>query len=73
MADKLRREKEMINNNINAFLKTTTEDYIKYYEGSPTFITYYQADDLASTHDAGLEAVNSLIGKRFSKEIQTNL
>ena len=71
MADKTRREKEIINNNINTFLKTTTEDYIRYYEGSPTYITYFQADDLASTHDVGLESVNSLTGgdspKRYKK------
>jgi len=62
MGEKLRREKVIVERSINSFLKATTEDYLKYFEGSPTYITYYQLNSLASKQDESLETVHSLIG-----------
>jgi hypothetical protein len=49
-------------------LQTTTNEYTKYLEGSPVFITYYSLNAPASTQDEGLEAVNDLIGKNSPKK-----
>lgn len=62
MADRLRRQKDIITRNTNAYIEATTKDYAKYYEGTPTYITYYSIDRDTSTEDIGLEAVNSLVG-----------
>lgn len=64
MADKLRRQKDVIKSSLSKYLNaTTTGKYLTYFEGSPTYITYYQLDSEASLNDIGLEAVNSLVGK----------
>lgn len=62
MADRLRRQKDIITRNTDAYIEATTKDYAKYYEGTPTYITYYSIDKDSSTEDIGLEAVNSLTG-----------
>jgi hypothetical protein len=59
---KIRREKDIISRTVDRYVKATTEDYVKYWEGSPTYITYYQLDDIASTQDTNLENVHSLTG-----------
>lgn len=64
MADKLRRQKDVIKSSLSKYLEsTTTGKYLSYFEGSPTYITYYQLDSEASLNDVGLENVNSLVGK----------
>lgn len=64
MADKLRRAKDVLKRNVSSYLETTTSGkYITYFEGTPTYITYYQLDSVASKEDIGLETVNSLVGK----------
>lgn len=69
MADKLRRAKDIIKKNVTSYLNATTNSkYLLYFEGSPTYITYYQLDSLASLTDVGLENVNSLIGKNTPKK-----
>ena len=69
MADKLRRAKDIIKKNVTSYLNATTNSqYLLYFEGSPTYITYYQLDSTASLMDAGLEAVNSLIGANTPKK-----
>ena len=63
MADKLRRAKDVLKKKISNYLEATTSgSYLKYFEGSPTYITYYQLDSAASLEDIGLENVNSLVG-----------
>jgi len=63
MADKLRRAKDVLKKKISNYLEATTSgSYLKYFEGSPTYITYYQLDSSASLQDVGLENVNSLVG-----------
>jgi len=62
MADRLRRQKDIIKNTVTSYLSSTTKDYSKYFEGSPTFITFYQIDSAASLQDVGLETTNSLVG-----------
>ena len=59
---KIRREKDIISRTVDRYVKATTEDYVKYWEGSPTYITYYQLDEIASTQDTNLENVHSLTG-----------
>ena len=59
MADKIRREKTILKKSVNRYVNTVAKDYSKYFEGSPTYITYFQLDDNASTQDAGLETVNT--------------
>jgi hypothetical protein len=63
MASKLRREKDLISRTIDKYKETTMQDYARYFEGSPTYITYYQLDDLATQQDGSLENVHSLLGK----------
>lgn len=58
----LRREKDIITRNVNKFLQATNEDYVRYFEGSPTYVTYYQLDSVATRQDGNLENVNSLTG-----------
>lgn len=68
MADRLRRQKDIITRRTDAYIEATTKDYAKYYEGTPTYVTYYSVDRDASTEDIGLEATNSLTG--FDSPIQ---
>ena len=64
MADKLRRTKDVLKKSLTSYLNSTTSgQYLTYYEGSPTYITFYQLDSKATLQDAGLETVNSLVGK----------
>lgn len=57
-----RRQKEMIDKNISNYLERTTTDYSQYFEGSPTYITYYQYNFSESSQDGNLETVHSLLG-----------
>jgi hypothetical protein len=61
--DKIRRQKDLIKRTVDRFKETTSVDYAKYFEGSPTYITYYQLDDIATRQDEALENVHSLIGR----------
>jgi len=63
MADKIRRQKDLITRTVDRFKETTSVDYARYFEGSPTYITYYQLDDIATKQDEALENVHSLIGR----------
>lgn len=60
---KIRREKDLIRNTTERFLKATTQDYVRYFEGSPTHLIYYQLDSEASKQDTSLESVHSLFGR----------
>jgi hypothetical protein len=62
MADRIRREKDVVQRTVSKFLQTTTEAYTKYFEGGPTYIIYYQLNPEASTQDMSLENVHSLVG-----------
>jgi hypothetical protein len=62
MADKLRREKDIVRKSVDRFVKATSEDYSKWFEGSPTYITYYQLCSPDSSEDNNLEDVHSLVG-----------
>lgn len=63
MADKIRRQKDLITRTVDRFKETTSIDYARYFEGSPTYVTYYQLDDVATRQDEALENVHSLIGR----------
>jgi len=63
MADRLRRQRDAYKKKINDYIKASAVDYVKYWEGSPTYVTYYQLDQVATTQDVGLESVNSLVGR----------
>jgi hypothetical protein len=56
-------EKQIVQNNINNYIKQTNIDYSKFIEGVPTFVTYYKKDSLNSTHDESLDAVVDVVGK----------
>ena len=62
MADKIRREKTILKKSVDRYVKAVVKDYSKYFEGSPTYITYYQLNDMATLQDVTLETVNSLVG-----------
>jgi hypothetical protein len=62
MADKVRRQKDLITRTVDKYKSTTLKDYAKYFEGSPTYVTYYQLDSVATQQDSNLENVNNLIG-----------
>jgi hypothetical protein len=62
MADKIRREKDLITRTIDRYKDTTLKDYARYFEGSPTYVTYYQLDMDATKQDTNLENVHSLVG-----------
>lgn len=55
-------KKNIINNNIQDYLKQSTDIYSKWLEGTPTFVTYYNKHQLASTADVGLENVIEVVG-----------
>jgi len=62
MSEKLRRTKDLITRTVERFKETTMVDYAKYFEGSPTYVTYYQLDAVATQQDTALENVHSVIG-----------
>ena len=63
MADKLTRAKDILKNNLSTYLETTTNSaYLTYFEGSPTYLIYYQLDNSATLQDGALETVHSLVG-----------
>ena len=68
MADKIRREKTILKKSVDRYVKAVVKDYSKYFEGSPTYITYYQLNDMATLQDTALETVNSL-AKLPSREV----
>jgi hypothetical protein len=61
--DKIRRQKDLITRTVDKFKQTTSVDYARYFEGSPTYVTYYQLDDIATRQDTNLENVHSLVGR----------
>jgi len=54
-------EKGIVETYINNFINNTT-DFSRFIEGSPTFVTYYSKDTLASTNDITLGGVTEIIG-----------
>lgn len=62
MAQKLRREKDIVRKSVDSYVKATSQDYSKYMEGGPTYLTYYSYDDIASKQDYDLEDVHSFTG-----------
>jgi hypothetical protein len=70
MAEKLRRQKDLIRRKTSEYIEATTKDYAKYLEGSPTYITYYRLDDIATKQDSSLENVHSLTGPNTPNKYQ---
>jgi len=68
--DKVRRQKDLISRRTESYVQATTEAYVKYFEGSPTYITYYRLDDIATKQDTSLENVHSLLGKNSPNKYQ---
>jgi hypothetical protein len=54
-------EKAIIETYLDNYVKTTN-DFSRFIEGSPNFVTYYSKDVQASTEDMGLGAVLEIIG-----------
>ena len=74
MADKLRRAKDVLKQKLSTYLDATTSGkYITYFEGTPTYITFYQLDSMARQKMFGLETVNSLVGKNTPNKYKKNL
>lgn len=70
MSSKLRRQKDLIRRKTSEYIEATTQDYAKYLEGSPTYITYYRLDDIATKQDSSLENVHSLTGPNTPNKYQ---
>lgn len=69
MSDVLRRQKDQIKKMTSSYLSaTTSSQYLRYFEGSPTYVNYYRQNKDESTRDIGLEAVNSFIGNNSPKK-----
>jgi hypothetical protein len=62
MAQRLKREKDIVRKSVDSYVKATSQDYSKYMEGGPTYLTYYSYDNAASTQDYDLEDVHSFAG-----------
>lgn len=59
---KLKREKDIISRRVKEYQNAVTDNYAKYFQGSPTYITYFQLIPAMSTQDNDLDAVHSLTG-----------
>lgn len=70
MSNKLRRQKDLIGRRTSEYIEATTTSYTKYLEGSPTYITYYRLDDIATKQDSSLENVHSLTGANTPNKYQ---
>lgn len=62
MSTKLKREKDIISRRVKEYQNAVTDNYAKYFQGSPTYITYFQLIPAMSTQDNDLDAVHSLTG-----------
>lgn len=56
-------ERTMVNSYIDSYLKGTNE-YAKYLQSAPNFVTYYSRDQEHSTENSGLGDVEEIIGDR---------
>jgi|GEM_PF-2695827 len=54
-------EKKVINQYVETYLDST-DKYSKYFEGTPTFTTYYSKDNTKSTEDIGLGGAIEIVG-----------
>ena len=57
MADRLRRQRDIITRKTNSYLNATTKAYTEMYDVTPTFVTYYQIDRANYTEDITLEEI----------------
>lgn len=53
---------DLINSNVNDFVKSSTETYANYLETSPIFVTYYSKHQFSLNFDDGFESVNQFVG-----------
>lgn len=64
-------EASFINNNIFKYEERMNSQYARFLEKSPTFVTYFQIDNIDSTADNGFQSVERIIGPnspvRFKK------
>ena len=58
---KFLNEKDIVNSHVKDYMDRVT-DLSKYINGSPSFVTYYNKDMLASTNDMGLKGVHEIVG-----------
>ena len=56
-------ERTMVNKYIDSYLKGTNE-YAKYLQSAPNFVTYYSRDHEHSTENSGLGDVEEIVGDR---------
>lgn len=64
-------EEEFINNNIFKYEERMNNQYSRFLDRTPTYVTYYNISNIDSTVDNGFESVEQLIGEnspiRFNK------
>lgn len=53
---------ELINNNIDRFIESNTQDYVAFQSKAPLFVTYYSKSMYASTFDTEFIAHNEVVG-----------
>jgi hypothetical protein len=56
-------KEEIVENNIQDYLNKSLSEYTEYFEGTPTFVTYYATDDLNTTEDESLHTVVEVVGE----------
>jgi hypothetical protein len=59
---KLVSPKDIIQNNIRDYISLSTGPYSKLLQGTPTFVTYFRKNILASKEDPSLETVVEIVG-----------
>jgi len=55
-------EKQIFQQKIEDYLKKSTEDYSRFFDGRSTFVTYYAKNNVASYHESTLDSAIEMIG-----------
>jgi len=55
-------EKQIFQQKVEDYLKKSTEDYSRFFDGRSTFVTYYAKDNLGSYHESTLDSAIEMIG-----------
>ena len=55
-------EKQIFQQKIEDYLKKSTEDYSRFFDGRSTFVTYYAKNSVASYHESTLDSAIEMIG-----------
>ena len=57
-------QKEFVEENLKAYIRSTTETYTKLFRASPSFVTYYSLDLHAGGNEAQLGGARQIVGDR---------